>query len=304
MPKKISTEDFIEKSKFLFVNKFSYEKTVYKNCESKLTLTCIQHGDFLVKPVYHLHNNIGCPICSGHKLNLQIFLERAKNMHGALFDYNKAVYKNYFEEVIIICKIHGEFNQTPIHHLGGDKCKRCSPSFKKDKEDFINEANKIYNNFYDYSKINYVNSNTKVEIICPEHKNFWVKPKSHLYHKCKKCALEDSKYTLEEFSKLANQIHKNKYTYLSLIRNSGQRLFIEIQCDTHGIFKTSSTDHLNGVGCPTCIHRISKGEIEWLDSVKNINLVRNKLLMINNTRYYPDAYDPETNTVYEFYGDY
>ena len=40
---------------------------------------------------------------------------------------------------------------------------------KYNKEDFISKAIAIHGNKYDYSKVNYLNSRTKVCIICPEH---------------------------------------------------------------------------------------------------------------------------------------
>lgn len=40
------------------------------------------------------------------------------------------------------------------------------------KENFIKKANETHNNYYDYSKVEYVNTHTKVLIICPEHGEF------------------------------------------------------------------------------------------------------------------------------------
>jgi len=38
--------------------------------------------------------------------------------------------------------------------------------------ELIARANKTHNNKYDYSKVNYINSKTKVTIICPIHGEF------------------------------------------------------------------------------------------------------------------------------------
>lgn len=51
---------------------------------------------------------------------------------------------------------------------------------RKTTEEFVNEANKIHNGKYDYSKVNYIDSNTKVCIICPIHGEFWQTPINHL----------------------------------------------------------------------------------------------------------------------------
>lgn len=56
------------------------------------------------------------------------------------------------------------------------------------KEEFIKKAISIYGDVYDYSKVEYVNSKTKVCIICPEHGAFWQRPTDHLSGRgCVKC---------------------------------------------------------------------------------------------------------------------
>lgn len=57
-------------------------------------------------------------------------------------------------------------------------------------------------------------------------------------------------------------------------------------------------------GCPYCCHKISKVEIEWLNYLKINEKYRQINIKINNNRYLVDAYVPETNTIYEFWGDY
>ena len=58
---------------------------------------------------------------------------------------------------------------------------------RKTKEDFIREAKEVHGNKYDYSKVEYINTNTKVCIICPEYGEFWQIPHDHLRgHGCQK----------------------------------------------------------------------------------------------------------------------
>ena len=53
---------------------------------------------------------------------------------------------------------------------------------------FIEKAKKIHGDKYDYSKVEYINSHTKVCIICPEHGEFWQTPNNHLHgYGCPKC---------------------------------------------------------------------------------------------------------------------
>lgn len=57
------------------------------------------------------------------------------------------------------------------------------------QEEFIDIASKTHNYKYDYSKVKYINSQTKVCIICPIHGEFWQRPAAHIHHKhgCSKC---------------------------------------------------------------------------------------------------------------------
>ena len=63
--------------------------------------------------------------------------------------------------------------------------------------DFVLESRKIHGNKYDYSNVEYVNSYTKVCIICPIHGEFWQAPSNHLRGQgCKKCSIEKNKKPL------------------------------------------------------------------------------------------------------------
>lgn len=59
-------------------------------------------------------------------------------------------------------------------------------------EEFVLRARQIHGNKYDYSKSNYVNMNTVIDIFCPKHGFFSQKPSNHIYlaHGCKTCATE------------------------------------------------------------------------------------------------------------------
>jgi len=61
---------------------------------------------------------------------------------------------------------------------------------KLSREDFIRRAKEIHGDKYDYSKVEYKNSQIKVCIICKEHGEFWQTPDSHINQKqnCPLCA--------------------------------------------------------------------------------------------------------------------
>ena len=235
------------------------------------------------------------------KLTNSIFIKRSKKSHGDKYDYSKVNYIDCYTKVIIICPKHGEFEQLPRFHLEGKGCKKCGGSEKLTTEEFINKANKIHNNKYDYSKVNYINNSTKVTIICPVHGKFEQISNSHLSGKgCKKCGGTE-KLTTEEFINKANKIHNNKYDY-SKVKLVNVRTKIVIICPVHGIFEQTPNCHLNGNGCKKCVNSVSKLSQKWLDGL-NIS-IREKIIKLNNKNYIVDGYNPKTNTIYEFYGDF
>jgi hypothetical protein len=59
------------------------------------------------------------------KLTTEEFIARARLVHGDRYDYSKVVYNKNNEKIIIICSIHGEFNQTPGVHSTNHGCVKC-----------------------------------------------------------------------------------------------------------------------------------------------------------------------------------
>lgn len=58
-------------------------------------------------------------------------------------------------------------------------------------EEFIEKAKAVLGDRYDYSKVEYVNIQSKVCIICKEHGEFWPQPSNHLRGiRCPLCGLE------------------------------------------------------------------------------------------------------------------
>ena len=67
----------------------------------------------------------------------------------------------------------------------------------KTTEEFVKCVREVYGNKYNYSKVEYINNNTKVCIICQEHGEFWQTPGNHLRkHGCQKCAIEKNRKSL------------------------------------------------------------------------------------------------------------
>lgn len=76
----------------------------------------------------------------GKRKTIDEFIIQAKIIHGGKYDYSKVNYINNSTKVCIICPIHGEFWQTPNHHLSGHGCVKCG---KKEMAQKIKGVDKI-----------------------------------------------------------------------------------------------------------------------------------------------------------------
>lgn len=177
--KRKTTKDFIEESIIIHSNKYDYSLVKYKNNKTKVKIICPIHGMFEQIASKHLIGR-GCPKCANNNLcTTEEFIEKSKQIHTK-YDYSLVDYKNNKTKVKIICPTHGIFVQTPTSHLSGNGCPYCSKNKKMNTESYINRANKIHNNKYDYSLLEYVNMHKKVKIICPTHGVFEQSPQNHI----------------------------------------------------------------------------------------------------------------------------
>jgi hypothetical protein len=305
--KRSNTEEFKEKANLKHDFKYDYSLVNYINNRTNVEIICPIHGPFPQTPDNHLRGK-GCPDCGGSKQsNTEKFIEKANPKHDFKYDYSLVNYIKSNIEVKIICSIHGIFPQTPSSHLRGAGCPDCGGCKQSNTEEFIKKANPKHDFKYDYSLVNYIGATTDVEIICPTHGSFPQTPDAHLRGQgCPDC-YGNRKSDTEKFKEKANIKHDFKYDY-SLVNYINNRTDVEIICPIHGPFPQTPSNHLKGQGCPTCTHHISKPEVAWLNS---LNLPDDKehrhvYIKIKERKrgFRVDGFDPATNTVYEFYGDF
>lgn len=190
------------------------------------------------------------------RLTTEGFIDKARSIHGDKYCYSKVEYKNTSTKVCITCPKHGDFWQTPNNHLHGYGCPECkkdtiSALKKKPLETFIREARSVHKDRYDFSKVEYVDSVTKVKVICPHHGEFMMSPHDILRGcGCPKCSGVYSP-TTEEFIRKAVGVHGTKYDY-SEVSYLNNRTKIRIICHKHGVFLQTPHNHLAGQGCPMC----------------------------------------------------
>lgn len=273
--KVIAQQSFEHRARLVHGNKYQYVE--YASSEDPATILCPEHGLFKQHPQRHLMGG-GCPQCGTLKMlqyskkvtmnHAATFVTRAKRVHAGKYDYTAVIYQSSKAPVTIICPVHGPFQQSPGSHLAGYGCKQCANQTNRTTQDeFITAATQIHRNQYDYSKIRYVNANTKITIVCPKHGDFDQKPSAHLAgHGCRICATEAETGTTASFIERAINKHGTKYDY-SDVKYVGSGARVTIKCPKHGPFQQIAGNHLSGYGCQKCKPEISKQQTAIYDFV-------------------------------------
>ena len=141
-------------------------------------------------------------------------------------------------------------------------------------EEFIAKAKEVHGGKYDYSKAHYINSRTKIIIICPIHGKFVQISANHLTGQgCSVCT-GNEKSTSEKFIEKSVKIHGNKYDY-SKVNYANNITKIIIVCQEHGEFEQMPKSHLKGHGCLQCAGKEQSTTEEFISKAR----------MVHNTKY-------------------
>lgn len=192
---------------------------------------------------------------SKHEREL-FFIKKAIEVHGInKYNYGLVQYLDNNKKVAIVCPTHGSFLQAPRTHISGHGCPKCAGVHNYTTEEWIVQARKVHGDIYDYSRVQYKNTVTKIEIVCPEHGSFLQIPSTHTSgHVCPKCAGVHH-YNQQEFLDRCREVHGDKYLYEKALYVQANTHVI-ITCPKHGDFAQTPSSHLNDYrGCPKCAGR-------------------------------------------------
>lgn len=208
------------------------------------------------------------------------YLDKAIEIYENKYDYSEYEYVNCKTDSTIICPIHGKFQMSMDVHINYKRgCPKCGKRNTYDTtEEWVEKANEIHNNKYDYSKTVYTKSKDKVTVICHEidedgveHGEFSVRACNHIYGiGCPKCG-HRYQYNTEEFIKKARKIHGDKYDY-SEAEYSTQHTPLTIICPTHGRFRQLPSVHIfQHAGCPKCNGGVVFTKEDFIEKAREIH---------------------------------
>lgn len=180
------------------------------------------------------------------------FIKKAEEIHGDRYDYSTVDYVNANTNVKIVCRKHGEFEQSPSNHLRGAGCKLCRKvdDRRMPLSEFMEKAEAVHGQKYDYTSVVYANNRTPVKIKCPVHGIFEQTPYKHLSGQgCPKCA-RNYQDTTESFIEKARKVHGDMYDYSQVQYVNEHTKVLIIDPATGGKFWQQPNAHLNGEGNP------------------------------------------------------
>ena len=220
-------EQFLSEANKIHGSSYDYSRVNYSSYHEKITIICAQHGAFEQTPAGHLAGR-GCKTCGHIKTGDAFrsdnagFIKKAQQIHGEGYDYASVVYVNNLTHVEIICADHGKFKQQPSKHIDAKQgCPSCA-NRDMDTVKFVQRANEIHQNKYDYTETIYLKAQEKVTILCPEHGCFEQKADHHLRGSgCEYCVdflnsngskkietwLSDNKFAFEREKRFDNLIN-------------------------------------------------------------------------------------------------
>lgn len=249
--------------------------------------------------------------------NIEEFIEKAREIHGDKYSYEKAVYTGCTKPLVIICPVHGEFLMSPHKHISGKQgcpeCGKLARAAKRNKgAQFVERAKAVHGDKYDYSLVNYKTCKDRVEIICNKcGKHFTQTPDNHinLQRGCPFCGMESvkekavqrgkerrGKPNFEHRSSTEEWVAKvlakhpefaDKYDYSQAVYTKTDEP-VTIICKTCGrVCTPKACKHVAGQGCKSCAGRKSmeKAVIAFPEMVKRAQEVHG-----DKYEYFEDSY--------------
>ena len=202
--KKLTTEEFVKKAQQIHGDKYDYSETYYLGNKVKIKIICPKHGFFEQRPNNHIDKKTECPKCAqnnrqeSNTKDNRYFENKLKKLG---IQFIKILNNKNIE---LKCKYHGLYIQNIYNTMRGSKCPKCAENNRRINCKFVNttifieKSKNIHNSKYSYNKCEFVNSKTKVKIICHEHGVFEQAPYSHMAgNGCPKCKSIISKPEIE-----------------------------------------------------------------------------------------------------------
>lgn len=168
-------EKFIEKAKAKYGDQYDYS-FVGDESHQKETFVCNVHDvKFQQTRKQHMKGACGCYMCAKEKIEPRSFsntefLERMNKLYGDDYTFVDQ-YINNKQWMTVVCKKHGNFQQTTAYLLKGVGCHKCrnEEQFLKRRKQFVENVHKLYGEKYTFDENEYISSTNEMSFVCKEH---------------------------------------------------------------------------------------------------------------------------------------
>lgn len=230
----------------------------------------------------------------------ELFYSDMKKLHDCKYTYDENIDVSSSTVMLkITCIHHGEFNQLSGVHKKGSGCPVCKKeklSRKREPKistiEWINQATKIHNGKFDYSKVDYTGVDNKVVVGCPIHGEVSMVAGNHLKGSgCYKCSsVKNGQYrknTNDDILEKFISIHGDKYDY-SKVDFKDMNSPVIIICPDHGEFEQTPSTHYHGKsGCAKCVY--DERRITLDDWKSHCNYIHNGKYDYSETKLDPNS---------------
>ena len=261
------TESFIRLAKEVHGDKDDYSLTVFTASRNKVKLICVigGHGEYEQTTANNHLRGSRCRKCRDHgnklrqTMSKEEVIRRCEERHPGLVDYSRmGEYINNRTHMTFVCiKCQTEYKRDVEHMLGegrGHGCPKCMGGVAGTRESFITSANIVHENYYTYDLVEYVNSLTKVKIVCPCGRTFEQTPGHHLGGcGCPFCAGRHK--TIEDFKRLSAEKFPGKNFGFADAVLKNMKSKITLTCPSGHVFNVNPHVHLRSEtfgGCRKC----------------------------------------------------
>lgn len=142
---------------------------------------------------------------------------------------------------------------------------------KMTTEEFLEKAILKHGDKFCYSKVVYINCQTKIILKCKMGHEFLVRPDMHINRGdgCRVCKNSNMVKEQDVFINELNVIYGDSYDY-SKIEYNGCFSEVYVICKKHGIFKRMPNMLLRGRGCNKCY---VNGKLDTAEFIRKSNII-------------------------------
>ena len=235
-----------------YKGRYKYFQNRFKGVKSRVEMVCTEcNTTFKQNAKTHLDTDVTpCPTCreqERREAHAKRYEARARKRHKGQFSYPEPVYDIDMGKATFHCNIcDKDFIQDPRHHIKSKGCPHCMAEERRKKggAEFIAKATELHDNLYDYSKVDFYDSDTHVAIICSVHGEFKQRPYKHLMKKgCPECGmLKSAGWTRTNYIEFCQDYADGQATLYAIRCFKADEEFLKVGITAYSVARRFKTD--------------------------------------------------------------